>query len=518
VNPLNNPTAIGVDNVLIYIFGISLLMLVGITATMIYFVIKYRRSKYPEATSEAHGSFWLEIIWTALPTLIVMTMFWYGWVNYLGLRNVPEGALEIKCTARQWSWLFEYPDGRKSDKLYVPVGRPVKVDLVSVDVLHSFFVPGFRIKRDVVPGLKSYVWFKATEPGSYDVFCAEYCGTGHSKMITTVEALSTEDYASWAQPVAATAEPRGLTVLKEKGCTACHSLDGSAGIGPSLYQLSGHEIEVMSGGKERELKIDADYLRRSIREPAADIVEGFQPIMPTFGADQLSEEDLQAIVDYLLGKTAAEQPKADGNKLLQQFGCLGCHTLDGSKLVGPTFKGLAGSEVEIKRDDKELKVKVDEDYLRRSIRKPAVDVVEGFPPIMPTFGEDQVSDADLQVIVDFLLGKSAVEKPKLDGGKLLQQYGCLGCHSTDGSKLVGPTFKGLAGSEVEITRGGKEMKVKVDADYLRRSILAPKADIVEGFPPVMPAGDYLSTEEVDAIVEYLLQQRAEETNEQTDHK
>ena len=517
--PLNNPTAIEVDNVLIYIFGISLVMLVGITVTMIYFVIKYRRSKYPEATSEAHGSFWLETIWTALPTLIVMTMFWYGWVNYLGLRNVPAGALEVKCIARQWSWLFEYPDGQKSDKLYVPVGRPVKVDLVSADVLHSFFVPAFRVKRDVVPGITSYVWFKATEPGSFDIQCAEYCGTGHSKMLSTVEALSAADFANWEKQGEKTTEPHGLTVLKEKGCTSCHSLDGSAGIGPSLFKLEGQEIEVTTAGKERKLKIDADYLARSIREPAADVLEGFQPIMPAFGKDQLSDADLQAVIDYLLGKTPAEQPKPDAGKLLQQYGCLGCHTLDGSKLVGPTFKGLAGSEVEVTSDGKEQKIKVDEDYLRRSIREPKADLVEGFPPIMPPFGKDQVSDADLQAMVDFLLGKSTVqEKPQLDGRKLLEKYGCLGCHTLDGSKLVGPTFKGLAGSEVEVTRDGKEMKVKVDADYLRSSILTPKADIVEGFPPIMPSGDYLSADEMNAIVDYLLKQKAEEGHEQTDHQ
>lgn len=416
MNPLNNPTAIGVDNVLIYIFGISLLMLVGITVTMIYFVIKYRRSKYPQPTSEAHGSVWLEITWTVLPTLIVMTMFWYGWVNYLGLRNVPKGALEIKCTARQWSWQFEYPDGRKTGKLYVPVGQPIKVNLHSVDVLHSFFVPAFRIKRDVVPGMESYVWFKATEPGSYDIFCAEYCGTGHSKMVTTVEALSKADYAKWAQPVAAAAEPRGLTVLKEKGCTGCHSLDGSTGIGPSLFQLAGRDVEVMTAGQERKLKIDADYLRRSIRDPKADVVEGFQPIMPPFGKDQLSDADLQAVIDYLLGKTPAAKPA------------------------------------------------------------------------------------------------------KLDGRKLLEENGCLGCHTTDGSKLVGPSFLGIGGSEVEVMRGGQELKIRVDADYLRRSILDPKADIVEGYPPIMPAGNSLSKQEVDAIVEYLLHLKAEGAHDETDHQ
>ncbi|WP_020675105.1 cytochrome c oxidase subunit II [Geopsychrobacter electrodiphilus] len=406
MNSLNNPTAIGVDNVLIYIFGISALMLVGITLTMIYFVIRYRRSKNPQPTSDVHGNLWLEVVWTLLPTLIVMTMFWYGWVSYLGLRNVPDGALEIKCTARQWSWQFEYPNGRKSAKLYVPVGQPVKVNLTSVDVLHSFFVPAFRIKRDVVPGMESYVWFKATEPGSYDVFCAEYCGVSHSKMVTTVEALNKADYAKWAQPAVENTEPRGLTLLKEHGCTGCHSLDGSAGVGPSLFQLNGKQIEVKTQGQERKLTVDADYLRRSIREPKADVVEGFQPIMPAFEKDQLNEADQQAIVDYLLNQNtqpASKPQKLDGQKLIEENGCLGCHSTDGSRLAGPSFKGLGTRTTEVKREGKEIKLKVDADYLRRALRQPNYEVVDDYPAIMPTF--DQLSDAEVEAIVQELLKK-----------------------------------------------------------------------------------------------------------------
>lgn len=409
MNSLANPTAQGVDNVLIYIFGISLLMLLGITIATIYFVIKYRRSKFPEPTSEAHGSFWLEVVWTVLPTLVVLTMFWYGWSNYLGSRNVPEGAMEVKATGRMWSWQFEYQDGRKTNKLYVPVGQPVKVNINSADVLHSFFIPAFRIKRDAVPGMETYVWFKATEPGSYDIFCAEYCGTGHSKMITKVEALSPEDFASWQTPAKASAEPRGLTVLNEQGCTGCHSLDGSEGIAPSLYQLAGKKREVRIDGKEKELTVDEDYLRRSIRSPEAEVVEGYEPMMPPFGEDQINAEDLQAVVDYLLGKTAAaEKPKLDGRKLLEKYGCLGCHTLDGSKLVGPTFKEITGSRIEVKHDGKEQKIIVDAEYLRRSIVDPKADIVEGFPPIMPA--GDYLSAEELDAIVNYLLKQKNEEE------------------------------------------------------------------------------------------------------------
>lgn len=159
--PADNPTAQLVDGVMIYIFGLSLLLLIGITIVTIYFVVKYRRSRYPEPTSDVDHNIVLETVWTVLPTLIVLTMFWYGWVNYVGLTEVPEGSMEVKATARMWSWQFEYEDGRRETRLYAPANTPVKVRLQSTDVIHSFFVPAFRIKKDMVPGLETYVWFQA---------------------------------------------------------------------------------------------------------------------------------------------------------------------------------------------------------------------------------------------------------------------------------------------------------------------------------------------------------------------
>lgn len=395
MNPLANPTAQSVDNVLIYIFGFSLLLLLGITVATIYMVIKYRRSKYPEPTSETRGNMWLEALWTLLPTLIVLTMFWYGWTNYTGLREVPEDALEIKATARMWSWSFEYPDGRRTNKLYVPVNQPIKVLLYSTDVLHSFFAPAFRIKRDAVPGMETYIWFEATEPGSYDIFCAEYCGVGHSDMTTSVEALSETDYAAWSQPRQPSGESRGLTLLNEQGCTGCHSLDGSEGIGPSLYHLSTHE-----GGQP----FDAEHIRRAIRDPGIEVAKGYEPIMPTYGEEQLGEEDLQSIIDYLLGnQQESAAPKLDGHELLEHNGCLGCHSTDGSESIAPTFKGIGGRQVTIIRDGQELTIAVDADYLRRALLKPNADLVKGFPEIMPS--ADYLSDDEIEALVQYLLNR-----------------------------------------------------------------------------------------------------------------
>jgi len=399
VNPLTNPTAQAVDNVLIYIFGFSLILLLGITAVTVYFVIRYRRSKCPEPTSQAHGHLGLEILWTVLPTLIVLTMFWYGWSNYLGLRQVPDNALEIKATARMWSWQFQYPDGRRESKLYVPVGTPIKVIMTSVDVLHSFFAPAFRVKRDTVPGMETYVWFTATEPGSYDIFCAEYCGTGHADMITTIEALNAEDYRQWSQPVVS-AEPRGLTVLNEQGCTGCHSLDGSEGIAPSLFQLAGAERALVRGDRGEIIAIDSDYLHRAIRQPEIELVEGYDPMMPPYDEQTISEDDLQAVINYLMG-TATAEPKPDARQLLEDNGCLGCHSTDGSLIVGPTFKGIGQRGVTLERDGKTVEIQVDADYLRRALLKPNEEIVQGFAPMMPA--ADYLSTAEIEALVEYLL-------------------------------------------------------------------------------------------------------------------
>ncbi len=405
MNPLTNPTAAGVDKVLIYIFGSSLLLLAGITLVMIWFVIRYRRAKNPEPTSDVAGSLWLEITWTVLPTLIVLTMFWYGWTNYLGLRNVPAGAFEVKATGRMWSWQFEYANGRTSNKLYVPVGKPIRVNLTSVDVLHSFFMPAFRIKRDTVPGVETYVWFQAAETGSYDIFCTEYCGTGHADMITSAEVLSAADFDAWYNGQTTRTLPRGRQLLEKQGCLGCHSFDGSNSIAPVFGPLKGLKRTISNEGLKNEITIDADYLRRAIRAPEADLVDGFPPIMPAYG-DEISEKDLDDIIDYLLH--GDRKPALDGNKLLEDNGCFGCHSTDGSPLVGPSFKGLNGRTTEIKRGEKEIKLKVDASYLRRAIRQPDSDIVEGYPAIMPA--ADHLSKEELDAMIDTLLKGAVIDK------------------------------------------------------------------------------------------------------------
>ncbi|RII28416.1 MAG: cytochrome c oxidase subunit II [Geobacter sp.] len=300
MNPLLITTTQAVDPVFKFIFGVSLVLLLGITATTVGFVIRYRRSRAPEPTSQSSGNIWLEIVWTVLPSVLVLAMFYYGWAGYLSLRNVPKDALPVTATARMWSWSFTYANGKTSPKLYVPVGKPVVVTLVSKDVLHGFYIPAFRVKHDVVPGVKNVVWFVASKPGSYDLFCSVYCGLGHSAMITTVEAVPAADFAAWLEKGEGKEEEgSGKALLEKHGCLGCHSLDGTPKVGPTFKGIFGRSVVVLTGGTERTITVDEEYLRRSILDPNADVVKGYQPIMPSIPG--LTKDEVTEIVEFIKG-------------------------------------------------------------------------------------------------------------------------------------------------------------------------------------------------------------------------
>jgi cytochrome c oxidase subunit 2 len=292
-------TTQAVDPVFFFIFGASLILLLGITLTMVWFVIRYRRSREPEPTSDASSSIWLEVLWSGLPTLLVLAMFYYGWEGYLSLRNVPKDAVQVTANARMWSWEFTYANGKASPTLYVPAGKPVLVNLVSKDVLHGFYIPAFRIKRDVVPGMKNHVWFVAPKAATYDLFCSVYCGTGHSGMITTVIALPPLKFAAWLQEGGGTAKAGGRELLEKHGCLGCHSLDGTPKAGPTFKGLYNRQTTVLQDGKKLAITADEAYLKESILKPKAKVVEGYQPIMPDY--PDLTEKEVEGIVEFIEG-------------------------------------------------------------------------------------------------------------------------------------------------------------------------------------------------------------------------
>ncbi|MBL6962209.1 MAG: cytochrome c oxidase subunit II [Bacteroidetes bacterium] len=292
----------GVDTAFVVIFGMCLVFLIGITFFLIYFALKYSKKRHPKPV-DVKDNKKLELTWIIIPTLLVLVMFWVGYKGYLPSRQVPADAINIKVTGMMWTWLFDYDNGKKSTNLLVvPIGKAIKLNLYSPDVLHSFYVPAFRIKEDVVPGKNNWMWFQANELGDYDILCAEYCGTRHSYMLGVVRVVSENEYIEWYnrdESASADAEHIGLQVIKKNACIACHSLDGSKIVGPSFKGLYGRSITVETDGKTRILLADDEYIKRSIYEPNADVVEGYNKGLMISYKDKLTEEEMAEVIDFI---------------------------------------------------------------------------------------------------------------------------------------------------------------------------------------------------------------------------
>jgi cytochrome c oxidase subunit 2 len=289
----------GVDTSLAVILGISIFFLIGITAVMIYFVIRYNKKRNPKATNIEHNNT-LEILWTVIPTILVMIMFYYGWAGFKPMREVPDGAMVVKAYGQMWSWSFEYENGKKSENLIVPKGKAVKLDLISLDVLHSLYIPAFRIKEDVVPGKNNFMWFEANKLGEYDILCAEYCGQRHSYMLSKLIVKEDTAYNNWfSNELGVSTDHPGLTILKQNACISCHSLDGTVLVGPSFKGLWKREEVVVRDGKEVRITVDQNYMRKSLNEPNTDIVKGFNKGLMISYEKTINDEQLDQIIEYL---------------------------------------------------------------------------------------------------------------------------------------------------------------------------------------------------------------------------
>jgi cytochrome c oxidase subunit 2 len=291
-----------VDSVFIFITVIGLFFFILTQGCLIYFAWRYRRKKSEEERETPYitGNLMLETLWSVIPSLLLVAMFYYGYVVYKEIRTAPAGAMEIAVTAKQWLWQFKYPDGKQQvNEVRVPVGKPVKFVMTSSDVIHSFFLPAFRIKQDVLPGRYTYLWVQPLEEGKYDIFCAEYCGTGHSVMRAVMVVMGQEDYEHWIaqeeKPETLSLAKKGEELVEHSGCLACHSIDGTAKIGPTLKGLYGRKVALSDG---TSVTADDNYIRDSILDPGHEIVKGFQPIMPTFKG-VLKDEDITAIIAYI---------------------------------------------------------------------------------------------------------------------------------------------------------------------------------------------------------------------------
>lgn len=388
-----------VDIAFYYIIGISIVILIGIVLTMLYFLYKYNHKRNPEPT-DIKGSLLAETLWTVIPTLIAISMFLVGWDSFTALRSAPENALKINVEARMWSWKFTYPEGFSSDELYVPIGKPVKLNITSKDVIHSFYAPAYRIKVDAVPGMNTYTWFNPSKKGVFDVYCAEYCGVGHSDMMSKIHVVSSEEYKKFinkriSEKESAVTLPQ---LLKKYNCTDCHSLDGTVLVGPTLKDIYKKEVTVIENGKEKTVTADKDYLRESILNPSKKVVKGFDAIMSSYKND-ITEKDLEMMLSLFAGEKISES-KIDGKKVAEDSGCFGCHSTDGTVTVGPSFKGMYKSKETVIRNGKKIEIIVDEQYLRDSIQQPGKDIAAGFDPMMPSY--NNLSKEELDALVEYI--------------------------------------------------------------------------------------------------------------------
>lgn len=416
------------DDTLMITFWVTGAVFVAVNLFIAVAVIRFRHKPGRKAAYEPENKkleWWL----TILTTIGVVIMLAPGLIVYEDFIHAPEDASVVEILGKQWQWAYRFPgnDGVlgnseirfvsfansfgldpddpnarddvvvASGELHLPLNKPVQMLLRSKDVLHDFYVPHFRAKMDIVPGVITSFWFTPTRVGKFDSACAEYCGVGHHTMRSFVFVDMPDDFQEWldAQPtfaeILAKGEPgggsksaaRGLEVAQEQGCLGCHSVDGTASAGPTWRGLYG-KTENLSDGNTVE--VDDAYLKEAIVNPNASIVKGFAAIMPAY---QLSEEDLKALVDFTRSlsegddqSSAGGGPIEAGRQIAEEQGCLGCHTTDGSPSAGPTWKNLFGKNEKLADGSS---IVVDEAFLQESIRDPNATIINGFSPIMPPY-------------------------------------------------------------------------------------------------------------------------------------
>ena len=295
------------DALLFFLLAVSAFFILLIATAIVVFMVVYRRRPGVDHAPDAHGSVALEGTWTAIPFVLAMIMFFWGASLYAKIRRPPDDALQVQVVGKQWMWKLQHLEGRREiNELHVPVGRPVQLTMTSEDVIHSFYVPAFRVKQDVLPGRYTTLWFQATKQGEYHLFCAEYCGTLHSGMIGRIVVMDPAEYEAWLsgqQPGQANVSvtQAGEELFRTQACGTCHRADGS-GQGPVLNGVAGKRVALASG---ETVVADDAYLRESILNPQAKVVAGYQPVMPTFQG-LLSEEDVMRLIAYVKSLKATE--------------------------------------------------------------------------------------------------------------------------------------------------------------------------------------------------------------------
>ncbi|MBV8858340.1 MAG: cytochrome c oxidase subunit II [Acidobacteria bacterium] len=301
-----------VDALYVYLVTLTAFLTLAVSAAIVFFAVKYRRRQPDELPRPIAGSMVLELTWTIIPLMVAMTIFIWGASIYFKAYRAPQQAMEVYVVAKQWMWKFQHQTGqREINELHIPVGARVKLTMTTEDVIHSFYVPAFRIKQDVVPGRYLQTWFEATKTGKFYLFCAEYCGTNHSGMGGYIYVMEPAAYQQWLAggSGAESAASQGQKLFQQRGCASCHQVEagGQQGRGPTLYGIFGRQQQIEGDGA---VTVDESYIRESILNPQAKTAAGFQNIMPTFQG-QLSEEQILQLVAYVRSLApAGQQPGA----------------------------------------------------------------------------------------------------------------------------------------------------------------------------------------------------------------
>jgi cytochrome c oxidase subunit 2 len=427
-----------IDDTMLITLIITGIVFIAINFFIAFAVISFRHKAGRKAKYEPENKK-LELWLTIATSIGIVAMLAPGLVVYADFVNVPDDALEVEVVGQQWSWSFRFPgkdnklgksavehisidnpfgldpldSAGQDDRLVLanrvsfPLDKPIKVLLRSKDVLHDFYVPQFRVKMDMVPGTVTYLWFTPTVLGEFEILCAEFCGLGHFNMRGKVDVLPPQDFAKWLseQPTFATSLQKnrseelsviaqnGKEVAQAKGCLACHNFSDSA-IGPTWLNLYGKTQTLVDGS---QVEVDDEYLTEAILQPTAKVVKGFAPIMP---AMPLTDLEVSAVIAYIKEK-GQEQSRGNENissatQLIQAKGCMACHSIDGSKMLGPTWQGLYGQSRTLNSGQT---VMVDEDYLRESIFQPNAKIVAGYPAVMPP---PVLNQQEAQAIIDLI--------------------------------------------------------------------------------------------------------------------
>lgn len=298
--PARSTIAPAHDGLYIFVLWMSVFFTALIAGLLVYFVIKYRRKSPHDLPEGPTHSTAIELGWTLPPLILVMIIFIWGFRGFMFMNQAPNNAYQVIVAATKWNWAFTYEGGESDGVLHVPVNTPISLVLTSSDVIHSFYVPAFRVKKDVVPGRYNKTWFEATEVGEYDLFCAEYCGQQHSSMITKVVVEPMDDFLVYLEERGKWWEGEkpadvGATVHKEKGCIACHSLDGTAGTGPSWKDVFNNERQFVDG---EPIIADENYIRESILNPGKHVLAGYGNVMPTFQG-QIKDPEITGVIELM---------------------------------------------------------------------------------------------------------------------------------------------------------------------------------------------------------------------------